>query len=134
MLALHASDREPAQFVFDRGQLGGPAGLLALVISGAQPWLTRGLDVTTAAVVAQVERELFHHLSGPVRVVKTVTEKRATFCCTPALRRASLAIGDNLSAAGDYIDGPYPATLEGAVRSGIEAVRRWPRPHTGDLG
>jgi hydroxysqualene dehydroxylase len=24
----------------------------------------------------------------------------------------------NLVAAGDYVDGPYPATLEGAVRSG----------------
>jgi monoamine oxidase len=25
-------------------------------------------------------------------------------------------------AAGDYIDGPYPATLEGAVRSGESAA------------
>ena len=27
-----------------------------------------------------------------------------------------------LFAAGDYIAGPYPATLEGAVRSGLEAA------------
>jgi hypothetical protein len=26
-------------------------------------------------------------------------------------------------AAGDYVDGPYPATLEGAVRAGIAAAR-----------
>jgi hypothetical protein len=25
-------------------------------------------------------------------------------------------------ACGDYIDGPYPATLEGAVQSGLHAV------------
>jgi hypothetical protein len=25
-------------------------------------------------------------------------------------------------AAGDYVAGPYPATLEGAVRAGIAAV------------
>ena len=29
----------------------------------------------------------------------------------------------DLFAAGDYIDGPYPATLEGAVRSGENAIR-----------
>jgi predicted NAD/FAD-dependent oxidoreductase len=27
-----------------------------------------------------------------------------------------------LLACGDYIDGPYPATLEGAVRSGLQAA------------
>ena len=32
------------------------------------------------------------------------------------------AIATNLAGAGDYIDGPYPATLEGAVRSGAAAV------------
>ena len=28
-----------------------------------------------------------------------------------------------LLVCGDYIDGPYPATLEGAVRSGVAAAR-----------
>jgi hypothetical protein len=28
----------------------------------------------------------------------------------------------NLLAYGDYVDGPYPATLEGAVRSAMAAV------------
>jgi hypothetical protein len=27
-----------------------------------------------------------------------------------------------LVACGDYIDGPYPATLEGAVQSGVHAI------------
>jgi thioredoxin reductase len=27
-----------------------------------------------------------------------------------------------LFAAGDYVEGPFPATLEGAVRSGIAAA------------
>jgi hypothetical protein len=36
MLALHpATPTRPAQFVFDRGRLGGEAGTLAFVISGA---------------------------------------------------------------------------------------------------
>ena len=40
MLTLRSdTDTLPAQFVFDHGQLGGPAGLLAFVVSGAQPWI-----------------------------------------------------------------------------------------------
>ena len=35
MLALPATAQHPAQFVFDRGQLGGPRGLLAFVISSS---------------------------------------------------------------------------------------------------
>jgi monoamine oxidase len=31
-------------------------------------------------------------------------------------------VAPRLQAAGDYIDGPYPATLEGAVRSGEAAI------------
>jgi predicted NAD/FAD-dependent oxidoreductase len=34
-----------------------------------------------------------------------------------------MAVTPGLVACGDYIDGPFPATLEGAVRSGIAAAR-----------
>jgi uncharacterized protein with NAD-binding domain and iron-sulfur cluster len=30
---------------------------------------------------------------------------------------------NDLAAAGDYIDGPYPSTLESAIRSGLAAAR-----------
>ena len=36
MLALRPGVGQPAQFVFDRGQLGGPAGLLAFVVSASE--------------------------------------------------------------------------------------------------
>ena len=52
----------------------------------------------------------------------TITEKRATFACTPGLQRPPPAIAPGLLACGDYIAGPYPATLEGAVRSGLQAA------------
>jgi predicted NAD/FAD-dependent oxidoreductase len=51
-----------------------------------------------------------------------VVEKRATFACTPGLERPAQAIAPGLVACGDYVQGPYPATLEGAVRSGMAAV------------
>jgi monoamine oxidase len=34
-----------------------------------------------------------------------------------------MTISPGLFAAGDHVDGPYPATLEGAVRSGVAAAR-----------
>ncbi|MFX8004414.1 hypothetical protein ABTK66_18735, partial [Acinetobacter baumannii] len=54
---------------------------------------------------------------------KRLTEKRATFACTPGLVRPPARIAPGLWAAGDYIDGPYPATLEGAVRAGQAAAQ-----------
>jgi hydroxysqualene dehydroxylase len=123
MLALRSDAASPAQFVFDRGQLGGPAGLLAFVVSGAQDWVDRGLQATQAAVLQQAKAELHRHLRGPLLAVKTLTEKRATFRCTPGLQRPALRIAPGLHAAGDHVQGPYPATLEGAVRSGVAAAR-----------
>jgi squalene-associated FAD-dependent desaturase len=116
MLALRASASEPAQFVFDRGQLGGPAGLLAFVVSASQ-----GDSATlTRQVLAQATRQLALNALEPVQ---TIVEKRATFACTPGLRRPALEVAPGLMACGDYIAGPYPATLEGAVRSGLAAAR-----------
>jgi hypothetical protein len=51
-----------------------------------------------------------------------LAEKRATFRCTPGLARPSARIAPRLAAAGDYVDGPYPATLEGAVQAGENAL------------
>jgi predicted NAD/FAD-binding protein len=122
MLALHADAQSPAQFVFDRGQLGGPEGLLAFVISGAQAWVDVGMEATEQSTLRQAQGVLAKHLRGPLHILKTVTEKRATFRCTPGLHRPAALIAPSLFAAGDYVDGPYPATLEGAVRSGVAAI------------
>ncbi len=124
MLALNAdSDRQPAQFIFDHGHLDGPQGLLAFVISGAQLWLDRGIEATRDATLAQGQALLAQHLRAPLRPVRVLTERRATFRCLPLLQRPRGAIAPGLHAAGDYVQGPYPATLEGAVRSAVEAVR-----------
>ncbi len=115
MLALRATATAPAQFVFDRGQLGGPAGLLAFVVSASQG----EREALQPAVLAQGAAQLGLAALQPVQ---TVVEKRATFACTPGLRRPPHAIVPGLSACGDHCEGPYPATLEGAVRSGWAAM------------
>lgn len=122
MLALPADAASPAQFVFDRGQLGGPEGLLAFVISGAQPWVDRGADATLQATLQQARRLLGGQLQGGLEPVRTITEKRATFRCTPGLARPSMHVAPGLIAVGDHVAGPYPATLEGAIRSAVAAV------------
>ena len=45
----------------------------------------------------------------------------AAFAWRDADVRPAAAIAPGLWAAGDYVEGPYPATLEGAVRSGLAA-------------
>ncbi len=116
MLALRDSATEPAQFVFDRGQLDGPPGLLAFVISAS----TGESTAMTQQVLTQAHRQLGLQ---PLTPVQTIVEKRATFACTPGLKRPESDIAPGLLACGDYVEGPYPATLEGAVRSGLEAAR-----------
>ena len=116
MVALRTGSGAPAQFAFDRGQLGGPHGLIALVVSASE--LPR--DMLEEQVLAQAATQLG---ATRLRIVQTVIERRATFACTPGLRRPWMQIAPGLAACGDYLDGPYPATLEGAVRSGLAAAR-----------
>ena len=119
MLALRSADegesQAPAQFVFDRGQLGGPHGLLAFVASAN--------SVPREALQEQVLKQAQTQLGMALQAVQTIDEKRATFACTPGLLRPSQVIAQGLLASGDYIAGPYPATIEGAVRSAVSAAR-----------
>lgn len=104
----------PAQFVFDRGQLGGPQGLLAFVISAS----SGDRETLQTQVIQQAQAQL----GLTLQAVTTLVDKRATFACTPGLQRPAMEVAPNLLACGDYVQGPYPATLEGAVRSGIAAA------------
>lgn len=122
MMPLRAGPDAPAQFVFDHGQLHEHGDLLAFVVSGASDWVARGMHATAQAVLAQAERELRRYLDAPLTLVRTLMEKRATFLCRPGLERPAMEIATGLAAAGDYVAGPYPATLEGAVRSGLAAT------------
>jgi hypothetical protein len=121
-----------------------PAGspLFIGVIGGTAEWVFRKrhvLSVTVSAADALVDapaEELAPRLWDDVaraygldgrrmpawRVIK---ERRATFRATPAqLRRRPPARTRwrNLLLAGDYVDTGLPATIEGAIRSGLAAA------------
>jgi len=109
------------QWVFDRGRLGGPKGLLAAVISasGAHEQATK--EELTARIEIELKAAL-GELPSPLWS-QVITEKRATFSCTPALvRPEAFTAVPGLVLAGDYVASEYPGTLETAVRSGIAAA------------
>lgn len=110
------------QWLFDRGQLGGPPGLLAAVISARG----RHLALSKAELSARIHNEIagvVPDLPAPLWC-QVINEKRATFSCTPGLvRPGSKTPLRGLLLAGDYVAGDYPGTLESAVRSGIAAAR-----------
>jgi squalene-associated FAD-dependent desaturase len=110
-----------AHWVFDREAICGQTGLIAAVISasGGHQRLTQ--EALAQQVHAEVER-----CFGPLPKLKwhrVIAEKRASFACTVGIRRPASETGlARLHLAGDYVAGDYPATLEGAVRSGVQAA------------
>ncbi len=111
------------QWLFDRGFSGQP-GLMAVVISGPGPHMA--LDKQQLATrISNELAELFPHWPPPL-ARRVIREKQATFLCHNGVQRLRPGIATplpNCWLAGDYIDTGYPATLEGAVRSGLWCAR-----------
>jgi squalene-associated FAD-dependent desaturase len=107
----------PAQFVFDRGQSHGQAGLLAFVASAAADLPADWLDLAESQL---------HRIAdpGPARWRKRIVEKQATYACVPGMERPGIRTAHpRIFLAGDYTAGPYPATLESATLSGVQSAR-----------
>lgn len=124
MLGLDAADGKGlGQWVFDRGALGGPRGVLGFVLSAHGAWDERDSAALAAELHVELEDALRRKLPPPLWQ-QTIRERRATFSCRPSLPRpAPRSPRDGLWIAGDYACADYPATIEGAVRSGIAAAR-----------
>lgn len=122
MLRESAERGEYGQWLFDRGVFGEHR--IAAVVISARGRLS---DAPASAIADAVGRQVAAQLGVPVAPSRrVVTEKRATFRCTPDRPRFE---ADTLAAefpglwlAGDFAWPDYPATLEGAVRSGRVAA------------
>ncbi|HEU4852521.1 MAG TPA: hydroxysqualene dehydroxylase HpnE [Telluria sp.] len=117
-------DSRHGQFVFDRGHLeAAHGGLFAVVVSSSGA----AAGMAQEALAGSVAQQLAHAFGRPglasPQWTRVITEKRATFACTPGLVRPGNDTGiAGLALAGDYTAGSYPATLEAAVRSGVAAA------------
>jgi zeta-carotene desaturase len=99
------------------------------VISAARDWVDVPRDEALRQFESQV-RSLFH-VARDARLVRgvVVIEKRATFSPKPGIhsirpsQSPSPSGTQNLYLAGDYTQTGWPATMEGAVRSGYLAAQ-----------
>lgn len=110
-----------SQWVFDRGVLCGQHGLMAVIISaeGDHQKLTHD---ALSLIVANELYQAFPILKKPLWH-QVIAEKRATFSCEVNLPRPENSTHQsNIHIAGDYAYADYPATIEGAVRSGMHAA------------
>jgi squalene-associated FAD-dependent desaturase len=121
-------DNDPGQWIFDRGQLGGEAGLAAVVISTDVPASLRDHSALTQAIEKQLARS-WPTLGLPMWT-QVITEQRASYACVAELDRpAAGRLAPRLYLAGDYTDEEFPATLEAATRSGVRAAQAILREH-----
>jgi squalene-associated FAD-dependent desaturase len=112
----------PLQWLFDREAIAGERGVLSGVVSASarvehhdQQGLANASHRQLCAALGALPEPLWS---------KVVTERRATFACVPgAFRAPARTPVAGLVLAGDHTEGDYPATIEGAVRSGLRAAR-----------
>lgn len=112
-----------AQWLVDRTHCGQP-NLLAVVISGPGPHMEMSRAMLAQTIISEVAERL-PKLSQPLDSM-IIKEKRATFRAIAGVNRYRPNHQTTLSGlwlAGDYTHGPYPATLEGAVQSGVQCAR-----------
>jgi squalene-associated FAD-dependent desaturase len=133
-------------------RVSAPAAAPALigVVGGAAEWVFAKREVVSVTVSAAdrlvdlpadelsdlLWRDVAAALGFPAQPAtppsRIVKERRATFRATPAQlkkRPATQTRWNNLLLAGDYVDTGLPATIEGAIRSGLaaaEAIARHP--------
>jgi squalene-associated FAD-dependent desaturase len=117
----------PIQFVFDRTASSGTASgqCLSISLSAADSYIGRG-SAELVALFAEALRDVFP-LARTARVLDAVVtrERAATFRAAPgsrAFRPATTTDVPGLVLAGAWCDTGWPATMEGAVRSGNQAA------------
>src|SRR5262249_29088115 len=112
------------QWVFNRGQT--PAGwYLQVVVSASRQSRGLGHDEVKRRVLDELGRLLPGARAAAVLRARAVTEHAATFSAVPGVDRwrpAQTSPIDNLFVAGDWTATGWPATMEGAVRSGYLAA------------
>lgn len=137
MVALHSHPTQaPAQFAFNRSRLFeapaqpvqddedvhplSPIEVASKPLPPQQIWalVASASNLNAKQLQAACMWQAHEQLGlSDLQAVSTVVEKRATFACKPNLQRPTHHISMGLFASADYVENPYPATLEGALRN-----------------
>jgi hydroxysqualene dehydroxylase len=118
----------PVQFVFDRTE---PSGLrdgqyVAVSVSAADAWIDEPVANIREVFLAELARVLPGVRDATIRDFFVTRERAATFRAVPgsaARRLPTTTRAPGLFIAGAWTDTGWPATMEGAVRSGLAAGR-----------
>ncbi len=115
----------PLQWLFRKDQQGKA---IHGVISAAREWAGRSKEEALAAFTQQIRRTFPSARDANLERGVIVVEKRSTFSPAPGVDRFRPAHApppggiEHLYLAGDYTQTGWPATMEGAVRSGYLAA------------
>jgi uncharacterized protein with NAD-binding domain and iron-sulfur cluster len=113
------------QWVFDRGEVAPGEFYLQVVVSAARDLRGLGRDEVQRRIAEELGRLFPAAARAKLLRAKVVTEHAATFSAVPGVDRwrpAQASPVANLAVAGDWTATGWPATMEGAVRSGYLAA------------
>jgi squalene-associated FAD-dependent desaturase len=113
------------QWVFNRGQSEAGEYYVQVVVSAARQFRGLGHDEVQRRIVAEMASLFPAAQPESLRRARVVTEHAATFSAVPGVDRwrpAQASPIENLLVAGDWTATGWPATMEGAVRSGYLAA------------
>jgi squalene-associated FAD-dependent desaturase len=128
--AFAAGVGTPVQYLFDRtAAAGAPSGCqyLAVSLSAAEREMAMSVDALRERYLPALEELLPRARDAKVELFLATREHAATFRAAPgvaALRPGPQTSIPGLLLAGAWTDTGWPATLEGAVRSGHAAAAR----------
>jgi squalene-associated FAD-dependent desaturase len=129
-LRFAAAVDSPVQWVFDRTGAGGVSGgaqYLAVSLSGADGYIERSVEDLRGEFLPALERLFPEARGATVELFLVTRERTATFRQGPGTAKLRLGPATRLRGlflAGAWTDTGWPATMEGAVRSGVTAARR----------
>jgi squalene-associated FAD-dependent desaturase len=112
-------------WVFNRGKVATGEYYVQVVISASRSLKDLGREEIQRRIVEELGRLFPKKASATVLRGRVVTEHRATFSTVPGVdqwRPKQVTPVPNLILAGDWTQSGWPATMEGAVRSGYLAA------------
>ena len=129
-LAMAAVVDSQAQFIFDRTAASGlsepESQYLAVSVSAADGLVGRHPERVAQDVATEIARVLPAAADAKLTDTLVTKERNATWRAAPgtaALRPGPSSAYPGLAIAGAWTDTGWPATMEGAVRSGLAAAR-----------